>query len=70
VYHGCVSNSGGLKLVLPGDHCKNNEVAVDWGQTGPQGPQGIQGVKGDRHQRTWVRLRQPEWDVGHDDPSS
>jgi len=45
VYHGCVNSSNGtLRVVLPTDTCKINEVAIDWNQTGPQG---IQGVKGD-----------------------
>ncbi|HUR49387.1 MAG TPA: hypothetical protein VMY88_07690 [Acidimicrobiales bacterium] len=49
VYHGCVNSANGnMRVVVPGDACKPNEVAIDWNQTGPQGPQGIQGPKGDK----------------------
>jgi hypothetical protein len=45
VYHGCVNSvNGNMRVVLPSDVCKNNEVAIDWNQ---QGPQGLQGPKGD-----------------------
>ena len=49
-YKGCVDKSGGnLRVLTPtGQTCRNNEIAIDWNQVGPQGPQGIQGLKGDK----------------------
>src|SRR5512140_1843465 len=47
MYHGCVSDGAGvLRVVTEGTGCRQNEVAIDWNQTGPQGPQGIQGLQG------------------------
>ena len=45
-YHGCVNNgSGGLRVVMPGEACRSNEVAIDWNQAGQPG---LKGDKGDR----------------------
>jgi hypothetical protein len=46
-YHGCVGTSSGLLRVLgPGQACREGETAIDWSQVGPQGAQGPQGVPG------------------------
>ena len=53
VIHGCYKASDGkLRVIEPsqGDACLQSEVAIDWGQTGPQGatgPQGPTGSQGD-----------------------
>jgi hypothetical protein len=49
VFHGCYDkHSGGLRLIDPsaGQHCKRDETAVSWNQTGPAGPQGPKGDTG------------------------
>jgi hypothetical protein len=53
VYKGCVDRSGGnLRVLTPtGQACKNNEVAIDWNQVGPQGIQGIQGIQGEKGEK-------------------
>jgi len=46
-YHGCVNaTNGNLRIVVPAGACKDQEVAIQWNQTGPQGAQGIQGIQG------------------------
>jgi Collagen triple helix repeat (20 copies) len=45
-YYGCVTGNGSLRVIVPGAACKNNEVAIDWNQTGPRGPQGMDGRTG------------------------
>ena len=63
VYKGCVDKSGGnLRVLTPtGQSCKNNEVAIDWNQVGPQGIQGIQGEKGDKGDKGEVGLAQHQF---------
>jgi Collagen triple helix repeat (20 copies) len=47
VYHGCVNGTNGnLRVATPSETCKNNEVAIDWNQTGPQGAKGDAGPAG------------------------
>jgi hypothetical protein len=47
IYYACVNNaSGTIKMVSEGENCHNNEILVQWNQTGPQGPQGEQGPQG------------------------
>lgn len=47
VLNGCYSKSdGALRLLKAGQHCKSNEIAVSWNQTGPAGPQGPAGPAG------------------------
>jgi type VI protein secretion system component Hcp len=52
VIHGCVNNAGALRVVIAGEACKANEVAIAWnvsgpaGATGPAGPAGPQGPAG------------------------
>jgi Collagen triple helix repeat (20 copies) len=47
-YHGCVNGTNGaLRVVVPGESCRQHEVAIDWSQTGPQGTKGDKGDKGD-----------------------
>jgi len=40
------NNNGSLRVVDTPTTCKNNETALQWGQTGPQGPQGVIGPVG------------------------
>jgi hypothetical protein len=45
--HSCVNSSGGtLKVVGPGEACKNQETALDWNQQGVPGPAGPPGPMG------------------------
>lgn len=47
VINACVNNgSGAIKIVGPGDTCKNNETLLSWNQQGIQGPQGPTGPQG------------------------
>jgi hypothetical protein len=44
VFHGCYDkHSGELRLIDPvaGQHCKKDETAVSWNQTGHQAPQAL-----------------------------
>ena len=52
IYHGCVGTGSSLLRVLaPGEDCRNNESAIDWSQTGPQGAQGPRGDRGEPGQQ-------------------
>jgi len=68
VYHGCVNSvNGNMRVVLPTDTCKNNEVAIDWNQQGPeglQGPKGDTGPKGDKGDKGDTGLQGPKGDTG------
>jgi hypothetical protein len=46
--HGCYLRASGVVRVIDSSttQCRNNEVMLDWSQTGPQGPQGQQGPSG------------------------
>jgi hypothetical protein len=52
VFHACVNGkNGAVRLIDPSDpgragHCKGNERAVSWSQTGPTGPTGPPGPPG------------------------
>jgi hypothetical protein len=60
VFHGCVSNAGGLRVVKSAGDCRRaktvrrngrrvrvpGELAVSWNQQGPRGLQGLQGLQG------------------------
>ena len=47
-YHGCVATAGQLRVVAPGEKCREAEVAIDWNRVGAQGPPGPQGEPGPR----------------------
>jgi hypothetical protein len=44
--NGCVEKSGGLRVVLAGQPCKNSEFAISWNSVGPQGLPGVNGTNG------------------------
>ena len=44
--NGCVASNGNLRILLPGDTCRNNEFAISWNSAGAQGPAGPQGPAG------------------------
>jgi Type VI secretion system effector, Hcp len=44
--NGCVGANGSLRVVLPGESCKNSEFAISWNSVGLQGPAGPQGAQG------------------------
>jgi hypothetical protein len=48
VYHGCYNPANGNTRIIDTatSSCKNNEVAVQWGQQGPSGPAGTAGAQG------------------------
>jgi len=46
IIKGCVASNGSLRVVLPGDSCKNSEFAISWNSVGLQGPAGPQGAQG------------------------
>jgi hypothetical protein len=52
VFHACVKETNGaVRVIDPGNpgrtgHCKGQETAVSWNQTGPTGPTGPQGTTG------------------------
>jgi len=49
VIHGCVSKEGGGLRAIDtgkGQTCRNNELSVDWNQTGPKGLDGAPGKDG------------------------
>ena len=47
IIHACYANNNGdLRVVDDPATCKNNEIALQWGKTGPQGPQGVPGPQG------------------------
>lgn len=58
-YRGCVGTSGQLRVLHPGEHCRNMETPISWnetgpagepgpvGPTGPPGPQGQRGAQGE-----------------------
>lgn len=45
-FHGCVSNSGSLRVVTPGAACQHGDTPITWNQTGPTGPRGETGEPG------------------------
>jgi hypothetical protein len=46
-YTGCVNNGSGiLRVIQPGETCRNNETQITWSQTGPAGPEGPAGPAG------------------------
>jgi hypothetical protein len=72
-FHGCVSSANGdLRVVLPTDVCKNNEVAIVWnqaGQPGTQGPKGDTGATGATGAQGPAGQQGPKGDPGQQGPA-
>ena len=45
-YQGCVGPAGALRVLQPGETCRDNETGISWEQTGPVGPPGPTGSPG------------------------
>jgi type VI secretion system Hcp family effector len=44
--HSCVNHEGDIRIISAGAVCKQNEVALDWNNTGPIGATGPKGTDG------------------------
>jgi collagen triple helix repeat protein len=68
--HGCVrlNGQGQVRIIHPGEVCRNNERSLDWSIAGPAGPQGVRGPAGPQGAQGLAGPRGPQGPQGPQGP--